>query len=310
MISRLIATAVIAAACGQAQAVRVYSEFQRIDPFGEIVPADRAERPREILSPALARNAFVSFHVVVELAEGKEQHLFVGQNPEDSIGVSVYAEQWQRRGETWIPDALVPLKLGENAQVPAVAPQVPGQKVMVYMLDLWARKDAPVRRTRVELQLSIGERWVIYPLELRFTQAVVPGANGAAAGSGLAAIEAPASESAELALREFLCSGAAGKSAAATDGSPTVRSIIRRNALQDVLLARSLEAKFGKMGMGTEVLDALGATDRKAWCEAPTHEAALGAEWYLRARDRIYKLGATPTLAELPQPTITVHPAK
>src|ERR1017187_5385935 len=59
----LIAAAAIAAA----QTVTVYSEFTRVDPFGQVVRADRgANEPREILSPAIARNALSSFHVVVE----------------------------------------------------------------------------------------------------------------------------------------------------------------------------------------------------------------------------------------------------
>src|ERR1039458_368408 len=46
-----------------AQSLQIYSEFQRIDPYGRIVPVDRSEYPREILSPELARNAPASFHV-------------------------------------------------------------------------------------------------------------------------------------------------------------------------------------------------------------------------------------------------------
>ena len=34
------------------QGVDIYSEFQRVDPYGEIVAADRAPQPREILSQA------------------------------------------------------------------------------------------------------------------------------------------------------------------------------------------------------------------------------------------------------------------
>ena len=47
-----------------AQPLTVFSEFARIDATGKVTsPAD----PREILSPALARNAFSSFQIVVEL---------------------------------------------------------------------------------------------------------------------------------------------------------------------------------------------------------------------------------------------------
>src|ERR1700735_5555602 len=46
-----------------AQSVKIYSEVQRIDPFGQIVPIDRSDHPREILSPALLRNAHSTFHI-------------------------------------------------------------------------------------------------------------------------------------------------------------------------------------------------------------------------------------------------------
>ena len=45
--------------------LEIYSEFQRVDPFGRIISNDRAQRPREILSPAIPRNGFASFHIVV-----------------------------------------------------------------------------------------------------------------------------------------------------------------------------------------------------------------------------------------------------
>jgi len=51
------------------QSLRVLSEFQRVDPFGDVVAVDRTVNPREILSPAVARNAFASFHVAVSVPE-------------------------------------------------------------------------------------------------------------------------------------------------------------------------------------------------------------------------------------------------
>lgn len=82
-----------------AQTIRVYSEFQRIDPFGKVVAADAgaAVQPREILSPAVVRNAFASFHVAVTAPVGTEFTLYEGQNPEGSFRVSVYKEVFARR---------------------------------------------------------------------------------------------------------------------------------------------------------------------------------------------------------------------
>src|SRR5260370_42579381 len=51
-----------------AQPLSVYSEFARIDAKGNVTSP---ESPREILSPALARNAFATFQVVVQAPENK-----------------------------------------------------------------------------------------------------------------------------------------------------------------------------------------------------------------------------------------------
>ena len=45
--------------------LHLYSEFQRIQPDGRVVDADRADVPQEIISPALIRNGFTTFHVSV-----------------------------------------------------------------------------------------------------------------------------------------------------------------------------------------------------------------------------------------------------
>src|SRR2546428_82444 len=82
-------------ACGllPAQELKVWSEFQRIDPFGEVVAVDRVEHPREILSPAVARNAFVSFHVAVTVPENTPSFLYLQQNPE-WLKITMYKEEF------------------------------------------------------------------------------------------------------------------------------------------------------------------------------------------------------------------------
>src|SRR6267142_3852521 len=91
-----------------AQSLRVVSEFQRFDPFGDIVPVDHTAKPREILSPALARNAFASFHVIVTIPERDPFFLFVQTNPADVFQISLYEELFSKTAQGWIPDALQP----------------------------------------------------------------------------------------------------------------------------------------------------------------------------------------------------------
>jgi hypothetical protein len=154
-----------------AQQARLYSEFQRIDPFGQVVRPDRAESSREILSPAVARNAFASFHVAVSVPPGTEYAVHIAQNPDNAVKPALYRERYQRVAESWIPDTLVPVELPMQG---ALGADIPGRKVDVFWLDLWVGPDAPVDRVRVEVQLNVAERWIIYPLEVRISAPVVP----------------------------------------------------------------------------------------------------------------------------------------
>jgi hypothetical protein len=250
------------AACAAAQQIRVYSEFERIGPFGNIVAVDRAEAPREILSPGLARNAFASFEVAVTPRPGQRHSLFIAQNPENSVAVSLYRAVFVRHGAEWIPDALEPLGISDGGQVDEPAAQVPGQTTQVYWMDLWVDRGAPVRRTRLELQLHDGDRWIVYPLELRLLAVRAPASSGPL--EALAPVEAPSADSA----RACLCASGGG----GTDGPPTIRALIRRNARQDAAIARALDK-----------------ANLPAWCQSPAPPSALGAEWYLKARDILYR---------------------
>ena len=76
-----------------AQPLTVFSEFARIDAAGKVTsPAD----PREILSPALARNAFSSFQIVVQPSDDAPWKLFIAQNPENAVQLTLYREVGDR----------------------------------------------------------------------------------------------------------------------------------------------------------------------------------------------------------------------
>src|ERR1051325_903273 len=76
------------------QTVRVYSEFVTFDASGE--PAVPKE-PREILSPAIVRNGFTSFQIVVQQPAHTHWTLYVGENPEGAVRVTVYRETGDRK---------------------------------------------------------------------------------------------------------------------------------------------------------------------------------------------------------------------
>lgn len=288
MVARLPMLGILSAALAAPQAVRVYSEFQRVDPSGAVAAVDRAERPREILSPALARGAWASFIIVVRTPEDKPYWLFIGQNPEHFVKVELYRPVFEQHGDTWLPDALEPVALDDAGRVAPLAEQAPGRPAIVLWMDIWVPANAPVRRARLEVQVKSGEEWTIYPMELRIQEAVIPPAR---AGAGrLAAVDAPASDTAGEVFRAYAC-GTPIKGSA-VEGPLTIRSMIRRNALQDFALARSLESRMGKEALLAEVLGA-GFANAAAFCAAKASpEPGRGAEWYLPIRDRLYRLAS------------------
>ena len=255
-------------------ALEIYSEFQRVDPFGAIVAVDRAEHPREILSPAAPRNAHISFHVAVTAPAGENYLLFVVPNPLNACGVELYRERFARSGDLWIPDALTPLRqLPDFGMMPDPEENIAGQTTRVYLLDLWIPQDAAPPGFRLEVQMKIGY-WIVAPMEVRVIAARAPdlaGGVGKVGGTPLPAVGASAEASALGPLREYISGGIA----LGNGGTPlTVRAIVRRNAIQDMALAGTLDPKHA----GPEAL-------KKVWDSIPR---TAGAEWYLKIRDFIY----------------------
>ena len=255
-----------------AQTIQVYSPFTRIDPFGAIVPADRGTNPpREILSPALPRNATTGFHLVVEGEPGTEFVLYVGQNPDNAAAVRVYREKYVKAGQTWIPDALEPVELPFRGRI--ATDGIPGQTAQAFWLDLRISRDAEVQRVKIEPQISVGTRWIRYPMEARIVVTAAPA--GPMAVVPAAALTTPADYTARRSIKQKLC----GISEKFSSGSPlTIRDFIARDAAQDVAMASVVPVDT--------LWEAVGANERTSWCKGEQPHPD-GPEWYLRVRDRI-----------------------
>jgi hypothetical protein len=190
----------------RAQPLRVYSEFARIDATGKVTaPAE----PREILSPAIARNAFSSFQVVVDVPRGTPYQLYIAQNPENSVDVTLYRENGDKL---------------ERVEQP-----VSGNSTQVFWMDLWTARDAPVARIKVEPQLHVNNDWVIYPMEARVMSATVENASAAGGDTPPAQV-----------MKLFLCDPAPVIDYGAMRGGPNVQAMRLRNALQDLTLAKAV----------------------------------------------------------------------
>jgi hypothetical protein len=266
-----------------AQDIQIYSEFERFDPFGNPVAADRDMVPREILSPAMARNGHLSVHAVVTAPAGTNYFLYVSTNPPDILQVRIYREYFTRCGDGYCPDWLAEQSSPTFGAMPEQAhnlanPAMDKQTTRCYLLDIRAPAETVPRRVRIEALLKVGT-WLVAPMEVRIVSPTVPSGAGGIFAEDLAPVEAPSSATAEIQLLRYL------------DGLPPewprqllrVRDIIQRNAAEDMLLARSLsrrgEAAFPELNL------------MSWWPFVYPHFGAdqLGAEWYLKVRDFLYR---------------------
>jgi hypothetical protein len=239
----------LTAVAGLAQPLQVYTELARLDASGKVLAP---ETPREILSPALARNAFTSFQVAVTAAKGEHWRLFVGQNPENAVAVTLYRESGERAEQL---DRL------ERVELPAE-----GDGPAVFWMDVWTAKGAPLERIKIEPQLDFHGDWVIYPIEGRVMEATVPD------GPWRSGVAPPVEV-----MRGLLCKP--GESTPATEkaGAPppavTMARLHYRNAQQDVALAGRASRTDLTMLFGD--------------CAAAAPD---DPEWYLRLRDYLFRL--------------------
>jgi hypothetical protein len=264
----------------QAQRVQVFSEFRRVGPDGQIVEQDRPGHPREIISPAVPRNGFASFRLVLSPPPGKPFVLHIGQNPDDLLQITLYRELAVKQGTRWIPDKLERASLPVTAFVPLPGAGQPETTSLTYWMDIWVPAHTPVRRIRVEAQLNVGDDWIIYPMEVRVQAAEIP--NAVLTTGALPPLTATSAEAAFGPLQSFLC----GKNEKpVSSNGPTVRELIRRNASQDLALARRLEPAVGRATLEASISGILGVPDAKSWCEAKGPGGKIDPEVYLKIRD-------------------------
>ena len=254
-----------------AQDIRVYSEFTRIDPFGQVVRADHGAAPREILSPAVPRNGYSTFRVVVLGQPGTAYTLYAGQNPENAVGLEVYREVYTQSNGEWIPDRLELVSLPHNGVLGTAA--LPGQAAQSFLRDLRVEERAPVRRIKVQPQVWMNDRWIEYPIEVRVVSAAVP--EGENHPPRLPDVTDPADAAVAAAYQAAVCSSGTPAGAAT---ELTARSLAVRNAGQDVRKARA----------GAMLPEKKDTPQAQSWC-GPFRANPLGPEWYLRTRDALYR---------------------
>lgn len=280
---RLILLGCAAVVLLRAQDIRIYSEFERFDPFGNPVAADRDMAPREILSPAMARNGHLTVHVVVTAPADTNYFLYTSTNPPNILQTRLYREYFTRCGDGYCPDWLAEQHTPAFGVIPEsmrnmADPALDRQTTRCYLLDIHATADTPPRRVRVEALLKVGT-WLVAPMEVRIVAPTLPGEKPSLFREDIAPVDAPSSATARIQLARHLA------------GSPPewpvqmlrVRDFIQRNAAEDMLLSRSLEARDGPIFPELNLL----SWWPLAW---PGYgPQRLGAEWYLKVRDFLYR---------------------
>lgn len=280
---RLALACMIAGACASiahGQEIHIYSEFERFDPFGKPVASDRDAAPREILSPAVARNGHLSLHVVITGPAGSNYLLYTGSNPPGILRVKLYREYFTECGNDFCPDWLVEQTSPTFGAIPEsrhdiARPAMDQQTTRCYLLDIWAPPDTPPRRVRIEALLKAGT-WQVAPLEVRILAPMVPDAEHTRAEdvtSDIAPLDAPSSATAQIQLFRYL----AQLPVELPPQLLRVRDVIQRNAAEDMLLAKSLDGPpFPSLNLFS-------------WW--PLVYPGPGAEWYLKVRDFLYRFG-------------------
>lgn len=268
------AFALVLTSLAQAQpTVQIYSEFRRVDPAGRIVKADQGGRPREILSPAMIRNAYHTLRVVIDPPKDKWYTLHISQNPDDAVSITFYRELPVSPGSPYL-DKLEKVKLPVQGK---------GAGPESFLLDVWVPGLSPARRIRLEAQLNDGEGWIIAPMEVRILAGIAPQLK--AISAPLPPVDQPSDVTARRALREYVCDVKPQGTPARLNG----RELIRRNALQDVAIARALQLNWGREKLQAAIVQAAGGTDVASWCAGTQQSSPYGPEWYLRVRDFLYR---------------------
>ena len=279
MRTALSLTLLLYCAAARAQDIRIFSEFERFDPFGNPVPQDRDMTPREILSPAMPRNGHLSVHVVITAPAGTNYFLYAATNPPDILRVRIYREHFTPCGvNEYCPDWLTEQNPPSFGVIPELVhdfsrPAMSNQNTRCYLFDIESIADTPPRRVRVEALIKSGT-WYVAPMEVRIVAPKVPVPENRLLAENIASMNAPSSDTARIQLFRYL----AGLPPEFPPRLLRVRDFIQRNAAEDMLLARSLERQRGRF----PELNLL------AWW--PLAYPGVGPEWYLRVRDFLDRL--------------------
>jgi len=157
--------------------IRLYSEFQRIGPFGEWVALDRGEKqtapPREVLSPLVARNSHLSLQVAVTADPKATYFVAVQSNPENVFQWKLYKATYEKSGEHWVPGKLTEDREPFFNIAPDSDVTIPKQTTQIFVLDAFVPESAQAGRVRLEVLVK-SDTWRVTPMEVRISPVILP----------------------------------------------------------------------------------------------------------------------------------------
>jgi hypothetical protein len=237
--SNIAASLAVVAFCtgilsAQSIKVRIYSEFDRLNTAGEAFETIPGRDPLEIISPAVVRNGYTSFHVAVTARPAVLYWFAVQTNPAETFRIRVYKESPDRASSSLVMDQLTeePKPLYFLATMPdGLGPTATD----VYLLDIWTPQDASVGTVRLEAMVKEAD-WVVAPMEVRILPARVPDLDWQMLLANMPAAE----KAADIIAWNALLTSFTDQPLPPISPPVNVRSVIRRNAVQDAALIRSL----------------------------------------------------------------------
>lgn len=171
----LLAAVLLLSARIPAAQLDLLSEFQRVDPAGTVLEADRAPANAGPLTLRGARAGYVSFRLVVKLARPGSYSLDLRWN-DPGLETDLFRE-WFHLTEPekrYYPDALAPVRMPYRSELPEPDNRIARQSAQSFWVDIWIPASARPGRYRGVARLEADGGAITRPLDLTVLAAVVP----------------------------------------------------------------------------------------------------------------------------------------
>jgi len=171
--------------CAQKINLNAYPEYFRVDPFGQVVKADRPadatpaslKGRKRTVSLKCARGGYVSFHLVAE--PGATENYSIDLSPvsgTSGIQADIYREWFHflDSDKSYYPDALIPVQLPYRSRFPEPDNRISKQTAQAFWVDLWIPGSTAPGVYRTRATLNAGHHRATLTIELNVASAIIP----------------------------------------------------------------------------------------------------------------------------------------